>query len=238
MIPGCHRDSQSNAKSPESCNVCHGKFTALAIDKPSWAPPVALNNDSLTTSAGVGAHQKHLATGTVGKIVKCEECHTIPATLNAAGHLNAQPFRAEVVFQDTLSKLITGEGANTPSPSFGTGAFTCSNTYCHGNWKLNRSREPGAYSIVPGIPSSLAYTDSSFVYVDSVMVGNNHTPAWTGTATCGSCHGLPPTGHKIPWPGAKCSDCHEVVNSSLQIINKAKHVNGKVNVFGREYPMR
>jgi hypothetical protein len=220
MTSGCHRDSQGSAKSPESCNVCHGSFTALASDKSSWAPPFALNNDSLTTSAGVGAHQKHLTTAGVGKLVKCEECHAVPATWNAAGHLNPLPFRAEVVFQDTLAKLTTSGGAIVPNPSYNGTTFSCANTYCHGNWRLRK-----------------ATSTVQFAYADTVIVGGNASPVWTASAACGTCHGLPPTGH-VSATLTACVNCHSgMIDATGTITDKTKHVNGKINVFGAERPM-
>ena len=76
-----------------------------------------------------------------------------------------------------------------------------------------------------------------FLFTDSVMVGAKYAPMWTGgtsEATCGSCHGLPPVGH-TPAPLTGCTACHaDVVNSSGTIIDKTKHINGKINAFGVE----
>ena len=52
-------------------------------------------------------------------------------------------------------------------------------------------------------------------------------------AQCGSCHGLPPTGH-VDFGGlSTCTNCHfGIVNAQGQIIDKSKHINGVKNVFG------
>jgi predicted CxxxxCH...CXXCH cytochrome family protein len=124
---------------------------------------------------------------------------------------------------DTLAPLVTGDGTLRPSPAWN--GTTCSNTYCHGNWKLRKATS--AYQ---------------FVYnaTDSVMVGAAYAPAWTGgsaQAACGTCHGLPPQGHTAAF-GA-CVNCHsDVVGASMQIINPAKHMNGKINALTVELPMR
>jgi predicted CxxxxCH...CXXCH cytochrome family protein len=98
--------------------------------------------------------------------------------------------------------------------------MTCSNTYCHG-------------------------------YLNSGNLDN--TVGWTGpdAAACGTCHGDPsrPTLHEkalpriiaeggahIPVPvGTYCSNCHGgTVDSTLNIINPSKHIDGKLNLFGND----
>lgn len=219
MTAGCHVDNGGQKKSPESCNTCHGDFHAAAGNGPSHAPPKGVIGDSAATSRGVGAHQKHLVAGSLGKDVKCQECHTVPTQVFAAGHVDTQ-LPAEVVFGDTLARLATAGGTFQPNPSYNPTTLTCGNTYCHGNWKLTK-----ASSIFP------------FAFSDSVMTGSNYTPSWTGgtaDAACASCHGLPPAGH-IPATLQGCVNCHPgVVNGAGTIIGKDKHMNGKVNAFNTE----
>jgi len=219
MKSGCHVDASNNPKSPEACNACHGNFKAAANDLPSAAPPKDVLGNTATTARGVGAHQKHLVTGVVGKTVKCQECHTIPTQLSSLGHLGTLP--AEVVFNDTLARLATGGGTTVPKPSYDSSTLKCSNTFCHGNWKIRK-----------------ATSSSQFVYADSVMVGANDSPVWTGgsaAAACGTCHGIPPKGH-LALAVSSCGTCHVgVVDNDGHIVDKTKHGNGKINVFGQEY---
>jgi predicted CxxxxCH...CXXCH cytochrome family protein len=219
MKSGCHVDAGGTAKSPEACNTCHGQFRAPATDALSAAPPKSVLGDSLESAHGVGAHRKHLATGQLGKGVKCQECHTVVSTVFVTGHLDTR-VPAEVAFGDTLARLKTADGTHTPSPSYSAATLKCSGTYCHGDWKVRRATSP-----------------YQFAYSDTVMVGAKYAPLWTGgtsEATCSTCHALPPAGH-IPAPLTGCTSCHaEVVNGSGNIIDKTKHVNGKVNVFGVE----
>ncbi len=68
------------------------------------------------------------------------------------------------------------------------------------------------------------------------MVGNNFSAKWNqvdgSQAECGSCHGLPPTGHQASTLTA-CVNCHiGVVDNQGNIIDKTKHINGVKNVFG------
>jgi len=174
------------------------------------------------TDRGVGAHAKHLLTGTLGRPVRCQECHAVPSTLTQAGHFDTK-LPAEVTMNDTLSRLVTGDGRLHPSPTWdGT---TCANTYCHGNWLLQKSTSAYPWIYDPA---------------DSVMVGGSFAPAWTGgsaEAGCGTCHGLPPQGHTALL-GA-CVNCHsDVVDASMHIIDPSKHINGKIDVLTQEFPMR
>ncbi|MCX6134171.1 MAG: hypothetical protein NTU47_10210 [Ignavibacteriales bacterium] len=219
MKSGCHVDANNAAKSPEACSACHGNFKAAATDLIAAAPPKSVLGLTDPATRGVGAHQKHLATATLGKALKCQECHTVPSQLTSTGHLGSLP--AEVVFNDTLAQLKSGNGSLVPRPSYDPATLKCSNTFCHGNWKVRK-----------------ATSASQFVYTDSVMVGANDSPSWTGgsaASTCGTCHGIPPKGHLV-LAVSSCGTCHVgVVDNNGQIVDKSKHSNGKINVFGQEY---
>jgi hypothetical protein len=70
-----------------------------------------------------------------------------------------------------------------------------------------------------------------------VIVGGNASPVWTASAACGTCHGLPPTGHTAATL-TTCVNCHSgMIDATGTITDKTKHVNGKINVFGQERPM-
>ncbi len=223
MTAGCHVDLNGTAKSPESCNTCHGVFSAPANDFLSSAPPKSVAGGTATTVPGVGAHQAHLTEGLLSKAVKCQECHQVPSQVSSPGHLGSGP-PAEVVFTDILARLITGDGTLVPSPAYNASSLACGGTYCHGTWKLRKET-----------------SQWPFAYSDSVMVGLDFAPMWTGgssQAACGTCHGLPPEGHNAATITG-CGVCHaSVVNSAGVIIDKTKHINGKINVFGSETDMK
>lgn len=212
---GCHRDEAGSLKSPEACNTCHGRFRGAADDTLSWAPPRSLAGDTLTTSSGVGAHQAHLTGVRLSSNARCEQCHAVPPVIFIEGHIDSPP-PSELLFRSSLASLTTADGTFQPVPSYDT--LRCSGTYCHGNWRLRRA--------------SSRYNGT---FTDSVMTGEVYNPLWTGgqrEAECGSCHTLPPRGHQN-MPG--CSNCHTgVVDASRAIIDKSKHINGMVNVFGTE----
>jgi predicted CxxxxCH...CXXCH cytochrome family protein len=219
MKSGCHVDANNAPKSPEVCSTCHGSFRAPASDLLAAAPPKSVQGDTAQTYRGVGAHQKHLQADGIGKSVKCQECHIVPAQVFSPGHLGMAT--AEVAFNDTLARLRTAKGTYAPIPTYSSSTLKCSNTYCHGDWKLRRSTSASPY-----------------MFTDSVMAGENYAPSWTGgasNATCGSCHGLPPKGH-VAVELSKCGSCHlGVATIDGKIADKTLHINGKVDVFGQQY---
>lgn len=192
---------------PESCNTCHGSF-ALP-DK--IAPPRAVNGSIETTYAGVGAHTAHLYENNLGKEILCTTCHTFPTSFSAPTHID-DVIKAELNF----GNLATHDGAD---PSYDFAFNNCSNTYCHGNFVFHKD--------------SSSY---SFAYTAPTMVGNNASVKWNqvdgSQAACGTCHGLPPTGH-VPAALNTCVNCHAgVVDNQGNIIDQTKHINGVKNVFG------
>ena len=227
---GCHADKTGNLKSPEACNTCHGQFDAAAgltgaTYLVSAAPPKDVLGNTDSTLRSVGAHQRHLVAARVHTPIKCQECHAVPAGVNDAGHLG--PLPAEVVFHDTLATLRTNRGALSPSYSAATG--TCAGTYCHGAWTSTKAN---------------AGPDYDYCYLDSTMEGTSTPVSWTAGAAataCNSCHGTAspfsyaPRGH-IPFGvTTSCKNCHTgVTDASGNILDKSKHMNGKININGIE----
>ena len=105
-----HIDGNLDVNTNQACNSCHGGTNN--------APPKDTTGGTATTLRGVGAHQSHVATGaTWHRDVACSECHLVPATVSAVGHIDT-PLPAEVIF--------SGIGAG--------GAWNGANctSYCHG----------------------------------------------------------------------------------------------------------
>jgi len=215
------RDCHTNSAGPENCATCHGG------DNP--APPRDLSKMTDRTARGVGAHQIHLAGGTLATGLPCSECHTVPPTVyGSPSHIDGTT-GAEVHFSLALANTVTNEpgtadyDANlplfSPAPVYSSGNLGCASSYCHGNFKNGN----------PGF----------------VPVWNDPSGAQTA---CGTCHGditrstlaeraLP----KIDAEGGThpnvttCFACHgDVVDANTKIISKAKHMNGRLNVFGEE----
>jgi len=105
-----------------ACTDCHGSTNP--------APPVDIAGNTATTSPGVGAHQQHLAPSSIpARPVQCPECHQVPATWDAVGHIDTM-LPAELSF----SGVATAWGA---TPSYTNGK--CENTYCHGALQIQPS---------------------------------------------------------------------------------------------------
>ncbi len=205
----CHKEPGG----PLACNTCHGNPNNIN----EIAPPRDINGDTATTAPGVGAHSSHLYADSLTNNVECGDCHNVPQSVFSPGHLDSQQ-PAKVV----LKGLATANVAS--NATFNSSNLTCSNTYCHGNFVFKKDS---------------AAAEDQFAFTDSEMVGNNVTVTWTkvndGQAACGTCHDLPPKGHigyqRIPV--TECVVCHQgVVDDQGNIIDKDKHINGKVNVRG------
>jgi predicted CxxxxCH...CXXCH cytochrome family protein len=205
------RTCHSNTAGPENCATCHGSVNP--------APPRDLSDNESSSVPGVGAHQIHLLGGNrVSSLeLACGQCHVVPASVYVAGHVDS----------DLPAEVVISEGLATADPTVGTGpprynsaTITCENTFCHGNWSLEKASSP-----------------YSFAYVDSVMTGANPAVLWTGGAEqieCGTCHGTPPAGH-IPAELSACGACHsEIVGTDGSIVDQVLHLDGKVNVFNTE----
>jgi predicted CxxxxCH...CXXCH cytochrome family protein len=154
-------------------------------------------------------HGTHLNGGRLSALQNaCADCHNVPATFADPTHIGANPGHPTVNIKNAVALTVTK--GTTGTPSFDPVTGTCKNVYCHGN-----------------------FTN-----------GNNFTPNWKGQdqAKCGTCHGDPATGNPLPKsphqqgvPITGCLGCHSgVIDGSGIIIDKSKHINGKLNKFGSE----
>ena len=211
---------------PENCTTCHGSTNP--------APPPDLDGNTSTSVPTVGAHQEHLSGVNFTNGIRCSECHVVPTSVYVPGHVDTDR-PAEVVFRDSLANVITNEPTTvdydvalptfTPSPAWNPLTLKCSNTYCHGDLKNGNNFSP-------------QWSFGTIVF----------TSALGGEARCGTCHGdvtkatlaeraLPKTsatGGTHP-NSTQCYFCHVgIVDANLNFIDKGKHMNGKLNVFGTE----
>lgn len=182
---------------PTACNVCHGSSV-------NPAPPRGRRGERSTGDVAVGAHQTHVAGGPLGKVWACSECHVVPESWDDIGHLKLEdgsldPSPAEVTF-GPFAGTTRDPADRRGDPTWNHDSATCAEIYCHGD-----------------------------VLGDSTAA--NTIPTWTavgsGEADCGSCHGLPPSGHASD----QCSRCHgAVVDASRTIINPDLHIDGRVEL--------
>lgn len=204
---------------PEHCSTCHGGLGA--------SPPRSIAGESSPAIRGVGAHAIHLSGSSISDAISCGECHSVPGSVSDAGHLDmTRP--ADVLLASTLANTTTNESHTVdydlqlplvePNSAYDAEHLTCGSTYCHGDFKN----------------------------------GNAFSPVWNDPSgvqmACGTCHGdtSRPAGAGRALPrtseaggthpnSTSCSACHSgVIDANGVIVNKSKHINGKLNVFGQE----
>lgn len=214
MQSGCHVDGSGTPKSPEACNTCHGVFSAAASDALSAAPPKSVAGGTSTSDPRVGAHQSHLAAD-LGKRVKCQECHTVPATWNQSGHITAD-LRAEVMFNDTLASLRTDGGAVVPSPSYNATTYQCSSVYCHGTFENGNAANAPTWN---GTNQAACGTCHGTL--------TSPWPTTGGHAAINDCNFCHTTGG-IPVAS------YNSASGTWSIVDTSRHVNGKLSLFGTE----
>jgi predicted CxxxxCH...CXXCH cytochrome family protein len=221
------RPTWSGGAALAACGSCHGlppanhdaAWTACATCHPRSATGrsarhldglVSVGDESGTCAAchpnPGGAHASHtLARRGLARALSCQECHVVPATVGAPGHLDAAP--AEVYPAAWTPGLAARDGA---TPAF-DGA-RCANVYCHGGGtRLEADR-------APGIVRSPAWSDES-----------------GAAATCGGCHGVPPTTapHAASMSLGGCAACHPSIDARGTLVDPAEggtHLDGVVDV--------
>ena len=180
-----------------TCSSCHG--SAL-----NAAPPSGTRGETATSVLAVGAHQSHLAGGTMGKAVACSECHVVPSSLT---HSNG-------AVELSWGALATQGGAQ---PIFAAATATCSNTYCHGQfvggnlanapiWTVvDRSQVAcGSCHAIPPPAPHVANTSCGNChagYTRTTVNAATHVDGHVdvGALTCSSCHG---DASRVPLAGA------------------------------------
>ena len=196
----CHKSGPTTG-----CTTCHGDS-----DTGSSAPPMDLSWNLTSASRGVGAHAAHLkGTGPYAP-VKCADCHTVPASTNAAGHLldadKTSDLTAEVTFggSATLGKVKV---------AYDTANGGCT-VYCH-----------GAGLSLPGTERKPTWTSTKKMTCQSCHPAPHSNPAYGGE-DCSACHQQVfkqcPTGDTF---------CLTVSSSTkLAVASAALHMDGKVSL--------
>ena len=177
----------------------------------SPAPPVDLLLHVESTSLGVGAHQAHLAAGhRLRGPIDCTECHVVPQKLDSPGHIDDA--LPAPVFPVGAGVLARADGA---TPTWDHAAARCADNYCHGGGKM---------------------------MAGDLTVGLLRKPVWTlaGQASCGTCHGIPPTdaAHTPNMTLLDCQKCHPstmdatgaIVLTGPKGAETSTHINGVVDV--------
>ncbi len=210
-----------------ACDSCHGSDA-------TGAPPPDLRGNTTVTARGVGAHAVHLGGGDF-RTIDCTECHQVPATIDAAGHLDDWG-RAEV----TMSGVAATENSD---PVWEPGTLTCADSWCHGPRGANAAspvwNDPAGldcascHGFPPAFPhpaaSDCARCHSTVDDSLAIVIPEQHVNGTVDVEVdCSSCHGVPPP---LPHPPySDCARCHSTVDDSLAIVIPEQHRNGTVDV--------
>jgi predicted CxxxxCH...CXXCH cytochrome family protein len=195
--PACletHGDSDEVATSSTECTSCHGDPARSGEALRRSAPPLDLSQQTATGNPGVGAHSIHLGASETHGAVACDECHTVPDTVDAPGHDDtARP--AELTFGD-----IARTGGL--EPSYDPKRRTCLDSHCHGEgrptWTEPKTSAEACGSC-HGLPPPAPHPQSD---------------------NCAGCHGdvidadrrfVAPERHvngRVDFEGGECNLCH------------------------------
>jgi predicted CxxxxCH...CXXCH cytochrome family protein len=243
---GCHGTDFNGGTTGVSCNACHtsagwaawqtnctfchgtrvATYTSASLR--SAAPPVGSEGETAATTRAVGAHQRHLAGGTIGPAVACATCHAVPGDL---AHVNG-----------TATVNLNGPAAlDGVTPSW-NGA-TCA-TYCHGaslgggaipapTWTAGSTQIAcgACHGLPPPAPHTTStscgtchtgYTSTSVnlsLHLNGTVDATSQHPAgWaakaqhgysanrSGLTSCKGCHGANLDG--VGGTGPSCTACH------------------------------
>jgi predicted CxxxxCH...CXXCH cytochrome family protein len=218
----CHGATLDGGTAPTACANCHGatwKTNCLmchgGVANSTGAPPKATWGNG-ADPVRTGAHTVHVTGSAIAGPMSCDACHVTPADALAPGHIDNSTATV------TWSGVATTGGA---SPSWTRATATCASVYCHGNYS-------GTFSYIFG-----------GTFSSSPFAGAKASPTWTGAPmACNSCHGNPPRNgywHSgTHGNGANaCEICHPDATGpsgvGIGITNKARHVDGKIDVAPR-----
>jgi predicted CxxxxCH...CXXCH cytochrome family protein len=124
-----------NADQQAGCALgCHGTDI-------SNAPPTSVSGVMETTAVGVGAHRAHVVVAaTWHRQVVCSDCHVVPATVGAPGHIDGDN-KAELTFS-----MIAGTNASW-------NGTTCT-VSCHGSAAFGGTKPTPTWTLVDGTQST------------------------------------------------------------------------------------
>ena len=189
-----------NMGSTPRCQKCHAdQNSATFYSTASPYPTVTSPSDP-----HVGAHTGHMkGSSNYSSAYGCAVCHTTPATVNAAGHMDGT---TQVDYPVGSPARINGVSA-----SYSAVNGSCV-TYCHGS---------GFAAASKGSNTAPTWANTGY------LAG---TP---GLIECGTCHGFPPSTSDhdglAPVSLGTCHDCHLNVNTDATFVSKVVHINGSVD---------
>ncbi|MFH1701727.1 MAG: CxxxxCH/CxxCH domain-containing protein [Candidatus Zixiibacteriota bacterium] len=194
----CHGYGQDN------CVACHG-----GLFDSTGAPPYALDRSINDTILAVGSHYIHLYGSEISDGISCNSCHIVPEHPWDLVHFDYSIYNGPGI-SDSIAEIVWG-GIADSGGIWDRETRTCSDTYCHGNFKNG-------------------YPDNSPVWTESdqTLCGSCHDDG-SNILHMNRDHIL----HYYFDIG--CENCHAAtVDEHLKIIGLEFHVDGQFTV--RFYP--
>ena len=111
LVIGCGELRQREVQA--ECTSCHG-----SPDQEDGRPPPDLLGSTDTSNRGVGAHAAHLDSPNLEKPLECDDCHVVPETVLAPGHLDLLADE-----KDTPADVV--------QPGWNASGLRCQDTDCH-----------------------------------------------------------------------------------------------------------
>jgi len=154
-----------------TCHSCHGSELNDAPPRVAWPH----KEGKTTADRAIGAHAIHLQVSIVRAALGCNDCHIVPETIDAAGHIDAAP--AEVTF----GELARASGA---AAGFDAASGTCT-VYCHGITLKGGLRPTPAWTFAQLPERATTQTPDTCVGCHGAPPPAPHPPL----AACNRCHG-------------------------------------------------
>ncbi|MEZ4819783.1 MAG: CxxxxCH/CxxCH domain-containing protein [Bdellovibrionota bacterium] len=177
-----------------ACATCHGSSE-------NAAPPNDTQGRIDPSLISIGAHQAHLVEGPYRIALACNDCHLVPTSIDAVGHIDS----------DLPAEVIFGELANIRGANPEWNGNSCSDVYCHGSALSGGSNNTPVWNMVDGsqaacgtchgLPPGPPHTTDTDCHTCHAEVVNDRNEIInktlhingevnvTGGQTCTSCHG-------------------------------------------------
>jgi predicted CxxxxCH...CXXCH cytochrome family protein len=189
--------SKASAVADDRCVRCHG-----GTDNQTGAPPVTLTGQTDASLRGVGAHTRHVSSGTLAAPLGCGACHLDPRQ-DAHLHMDG---KVEVVFGS-----LAMTGGVTPSWN-GT---TCATSYCHGAFVGGNASNAPAWTAPKADACGTCHAlPPAAPHPPSTDCGKCH-PGYTSTSVNPATH----VNGAVDVAGLTCTTCHGDPTRSATTLN-------------------
>ncbi len=171
--PTTHGDGHitlGKAQSAGTCWACHGTKAT------GGAPAPDLDGHTDTSEVTVGLHAIHLKASTLFGAVACADCHKVPKSVTAPGHIDTDR-PAEVTFSDLATGRVAGVDLK---PTWDRKTATCKNVYCHSLDSAQTTTWTWTQKLVGGLTCNSCHG----VPPTKTLDGSPHPPS----TQCASCH--------------------------------------------------